>query len=335
MKKYIVLLFIGIWGLAGCNQLGTTDVTEEDCVVSFNLIGDISTSDSPLTKASSDDLYYVQIFRGSNAFAFGIFDNINFKFNLKSGSEKYRIIVGMVKNAKTNSDFKYNSTYNTIQANNKSGTFKFFNNNDDAYALPVNQNYYNSIGKYYYYYNNQRRESTSSTGKLENYTKARNTTEYPSCDDWFYGEINEYSPIGEYETLNVELKRVGFKLKYELSGVTDGEVTVKVYNSSKTFINNTTNTATYSSNPVFYAFDNAYNAWLYADDYMENFTLSVSWLRGIGITEDYGTKTIQLKRNCLNNIKINLGSNDQNAGMNLTVEAENTIGAEDVTIPVQ
>lgn len=141
--------------------------------------------------------------------------------------------------------------------------------------------------------------------------------------------------MGEYETLNVELKRVGFQLKYEISGVTDGEVTVKVYNNSKTFIDNTTNTATYSSNPVFYAFKNAYDAWQYADDYMENFTLAVSWLRGIGITEDYGTKTIQLKRNCLNNIKINMGSNDQNAGMNLTVEAENTIGAENVTIPVQ
>lgn len=158
---------------------------------------------------------------------------------------------------------------------------------------------------------------------------------YPACDDWFYGEINDYSPTGEYETLNMDLKRVGFKLKYELSGVTDGEVTVKVYNDKKTFIDNTTSTATYSSEPQFYAFYEARNAWLYADDYMENMTLSVSWLRGIGVTEDYGTKTIQIKRNCLNNIKISLGSNDQSAGMNLTVESENTIGADGVTIPVQ
>ena len=157
---------------------------------------------------------------------------------------------------------------------------------------------------------------------------------YPTCDDWLYGE-GVCNANGSFCTVPINMKRIGFKLKYELSGVTDGEVTVKVYNSDKTFINNTTNTSTYSGNPVFFAFYDAYSAWQYADDYMENFTLSVSWLRGIGITEDYGTKTIQLKRNCLNNIKINLGSNDQSAGMNLTVEAENTIGSESVTIPVQ
>lgn len=341
MKKHIFLLFASIWALAGCGQIGTPDLIEEDCVVSFNLVGDISTSDQPLTKASSDDLYYVQIFRGSNSFAFGVFDNTNFSFNLKSGSEKYRIIVGMVKNGKTHGGVAYDSQSNRVGQSGTSSTFWLNVNNSvytnySYYYYPVNQCYYNSFGTLKLYSSSGDAASFSSDGRyFANYKFAKTSSEYPSCDDWFYGEINDYSPMGEYETLNVELKRVGFQLKYEISGVTDGEVTVKVYNNSKTFIDNTTNTATYSSNPVFYAFKNAYDAWQYADDYMENFTLAVSWLRGIGITEDYGTKTIQLKRNCLNNIKINMGSNDQNAGMNLTVEAENTIGAENVTIPVQ
>jgi len=161
-----------------------------------------------------------------------------------------------------------------------------------------------------------------------------NNVQYPSCDGWFYGEVVDYNPTGDYETLDLNFKRVGFKLKYELSGVTDGEVTVKVYNDTRTFIENTTNTSTYASEEQFIAFYDAHSAWQYADNYSENLTVAVSWKRGIGVTQDLGTKIIQVKRNCLNNIKITLGSDDRQAGMSLSAESESSMGSGSSNHPV-
>jgi hypothetical protein len=161
-----------------------------------------------------------------------------------------------------------------------------------------------------------------------------NKVSYPTCTDWFYGEVNGYSPNGETAMLDVVLRRTGFRLKYELDGVTDGEVTVKVYNGTRTFIENTTNTASYESEEQFIAFYDTYSAWLYADNYTENMTVAVTWKRSIGVTQDLGTKVIQVKRNCLNNIKITLGSDDKGAGLSLSTEAESSMGATSSTIPV-
>lgn len=347
MKKFYVFLFLAFVAifLTNCNQIDPVQKSEDgDCMVSLKFGGEITVSESPITKVSSDDLYLIQVYRGGSKFAFGFFDQNSIRLYLKKGTEKYRFVATIIKNGKNLLGDKCRDT--TIYAadgvvctinDGIQRTVSRYNNMDYYYYWDIiNSPYYNSIGILL----RDGYKGIHSFNQSGAYLKYLHLAiiygqKYPSCDDWLYGEINDYSPTGEYETLNMDLKRVGFKLKYELSGVTDGEVTVKVYNDQKTFIDNTTSTATYSSEPQFYAFYEARNAWLYADDYMENMTLSVSWLRGIGVTEDYGTKTIQIKRNCLNNIKISLGSNDQSAGMNLTVESENSIGAEGVTIPVQ
>ena len=147
--------------------------------------------------------------------------------------------------------------------------------------------------------------------------------------------MNNYTPNGETATMDIVLRRTGFGLKYGLSGVTDGEVTVKVYNDTRTFIENTTNTSSYESEEQFIAFYDTYSAWQYADNYTENMTVAVTWKRSIGVTQDLGTKTIQVKRNCLNNIKITLGSDDKNAGLSLTTEEESSMGSSSSTIPVE
>jgi len=347
MKKTIIIVFAMACILAGCNQIDSLQkIDEGDCLVSFNLVGDITTSSTPMTKSSEDAIYLVQLYQGTSPFAMGIYDNPNFQFYLKKGAEKYRIVVSLIK--KGDFPILVKGTERLVQISGSGVYGKYeslqihsYTVSNENYFYIINQTTYNSVGLTYYYRNEA---AYKVTGKPDTFLKflkidkAMLDSAYPMCDDWFYGEINDYSPIGEYETLNIDLKRVGFKLKYELSGVTDGDVTVKIYNSAKSFIDNTTSSATYSSAPQFYAFYEARNAWLYADDYTENFTLALSWKRDLGngpVTVDYGTKTIQIKRNCLNNIKINLGSNDQNAVMNLTVESESTIGADAVTIPVQ
>ena len=342
MKKYIGILCV-LALFAGCNK-EQQNPDEGDCLVSISFGGEITTSDAPLTKASTtDDLYLVQVYRGGNHFACGVVDAPDrISLNLKKGTDKYRIIVSMLRNGKTRLGDKYSSANKSYQSlpssNSKSGCFGRYDSSNSRF-FPVNHLYYNSVKNYTYYSSSSSTSLQTYDNSYDNFPKIENGDlygeKYPSCDDWFYGEINNYSPTGSYETLSMELKRVGFQLKYELSGITDGEVTVELYNSTKTFVDKKISSSTFSSTPQFFAFYDLKGAWEHANDYMENFTLSVSWLRGIGITEDYGTKTIQLKRNCMNNIRISMGNNDQNAGMSVTAEAESTIGSESVTIPVQ
>lgn len=61
----------------------------------------------------------------------------------------------------------------------------------------------------------------------------------------------------------------------------------------------------------------------------------MTWTRGTGLTQDLGTKRIKVKRNCLNNVKIKLGSDDSNAAVKLTTESENFSGAEEENIFVE
>ena len=308
--------------------------------MTFNILGDISVSEDDLTRStpSTNDLYAIQVYKGNERFASGIFDDMSLaKLNLKTGST-YSVRICMIRDAKTYLGEDFSLTNNGLSSSSYHSFYWPGTNGDGVDYNMTNRFFYNSNGYTLYY------DSTTATSystyynsgfELTSIRKALiNNTYYPTCTDWFYGEVNGYVPDGETGTMDVVLKRTGFKLKYELDGVTDGEVTVKVYNSTRTFINNTTNTTSYESEEQFIAFYDTYSAWQYADNYTENMTVAVTWKRSIGVTQDLGTKTIQVKRNCLNNIRITLGSDDKSAGVSLETEAEDAMGSNSSTIPV-
>lgn len=357
MKKIFAIVVSISCFLTACNKAEIMDPIEQEgegCLVAFNPIGEIATSESSMTKASmTDDIYLVQVYKGSEKFALGFFDNLeSMKLYLKQGAS-YRIIVAMVKDAKNLIGERFNLTQNSINNYGYNDVFDFTfyssNNNKSSDYYPAA---YYPLNTYFYCFKNRLEyyKSSSTSATLVSVTLSSATSKfwlhniekgtlsgvnYPTCTDWFYGEVNDYSPTGDYETLDMSFKRVGFKLKYELSGVTDGEVTVKVYNGTRTFIENTTNTSTYSSDIQFIAFYDAKSAWQYADDYSENITVGVVWKRGIGVTQDLGTKVIQVKRNCLNNIKITLGSDDRNGSVNMSMESDGSMSGTNTDIPVQ
>ncbi len=359
----IFILFVAMCSallFTGCNDKDLDNTANEIqdglCEVSLNPIGEIITTDEPLSKSSiimTDDIYIVQVYNTTSSteesFAYGYFDNLqSMKLFLKKGNT-YRIILSVIKNGKNLLGDDFCLTQNSIYSNYSINAYSLTDlyKNRKEYWFPLNTFYYNLDGtKLTYYSGNSSTSLSTSTinsgSKYSNFylpyisTTCFRGIPYPVCDDWFYGEEVYYVPTGDYQTLDMDLKRVGFKLKYELSGVTDGEVTVKVYNSSRTFIDNTTNTSSYESGEQFIAFDDAKSAWEYADDYSENMTVSVSWRRSIGVNQDLGTKTIQVKRNCLNNIRITLGSDDKGAGLSLNIEEDSTYGGSSTTdIPVE
>lgn len=405
MRKFISIISAAIIvaAFASCSKLDINKQENEqdpyygqdlDCMLAFNPIGEILTSESPLTRGSepTDDIYCVQVFSGSDTqvpFAYGYFDNLeSMKLYLKKG-DQYRIIVCMIKNAKSLLGDRFDMTNNRVHVSqslsndyklpagsdfdNATGLFindVFFNKSYvfrgyDEYGSSGNY-YYESnrcdlwadLGKYHYNFTlkiigydsrgsekeiNLQNSSPTGSEYYQYYKRSFLNyvdkgilagDKYPECSGWFYGEVNNYSPTGSYETLDLNFKRVGFGLKYELSGVTDGEVSIKISNETKTFFENTVSTAAYSSEEKFFAFYDTRSAWEYADNYTENLDVTVSWKRGIGVTQDLGTKTIQIKRNCLNNIKIKLGSDDRGAGVSLNTESEGSMGSSQVDVPI-
>ena len=345
MKKSLFYISLVAAALVSCSKTESPISIEEgkDCVVSISFIGEISTSESPMTKATttSNNIYAIQAYSGDDPFAFGLFDDLSaVKLNLKQGST-YSFRVCMVKDAKSLMDYSLTNgglcctRYSTYPS--PFGLSGYYDTGYYGDYLVLNRFFYKSNGFYQVY------TSSTATSKTfrEHYYYLSHLREgtlngkYPSCNDWFYGEYSNYTPTEEVGAIDIPLKRTGFKIKYELSGVTDGEVTVKIYNDTKTFFENTTSTSTYTSDTQFIAFYDTYSAWQYADNYTENMTVAVTWLRGIGITQNLGTKTVQVKRNCLNNIKIKLGSDDRGAGVSLSTESESSMGTAESTIPVE
>lgn len=380
MKKIFAIISV-LWIFVACSKQEIIEQEAQDCLVTINLVGEITTSEESLTKSvpSTNDLYVVQVYNGSDPFACGVFDDMSLcRLNLKKGSS-YSFRICMVRDAKNylGEDFNlinngvrtYRSTYYSgstpfsapLYDIPREGTYNryYYNfitgpyymtgayghdreivaDSNNWYYYPINRMWYNSNGYVNYYKGSTSTSMSTHDSESFRFGQIRagriNEVSYPTCTDWFYGEVNGYTPNGQTATMDIVLRRTGFGLKYELSGVTDGEVTVKVYNDTRTFIENTTNTSSYESEEQFIAFYDTYSAWQYADDYTENMTVAVTWKRSIGVTQDLGTKVIQVRRNCLNNIKITLGSDDKDAGLSLTTEEESSMGNTSSSIPLE
>lgn len=357
MKKIIILTASLFCILASCSKadLKTKD-NIGDCLVTINPIGEISTSDNPLTKLGNNNgLYLIQVYQNDTTYAVGLSQNLtNFKIYLHKGI-RYKFIVSAIgistySLSSTNSSYSlfytkgsiyaYNENYNAAYTQYTYFPAKLSNwNSPSSYEWPYAGVFYsyrpyyltnssNSNGIYSYYYFKRPELSNIGVALINGDVNPTNT------NDWFYGEAT-FTPAGTLETLDMIFKRVGYKLKYELNGVTDGEVTVTIKTQSgKVLIQNTTNTETYSGNAIFVPYYNIASVYQNPNNYYENLIVSVSWLRGIGVTQDLGSTTIQVKRNNLNRVRISLGNSDAGAAMNLSTEAE-SMGTESTDITVE
>lgn len=273
--------------------------------VSLNFIGDITTADSPLTRGTAtDDLYGLMVWEDNTLFGCGLYDNIeDMKLRLQA-SKKYSFVVTAVKNGKE------------VLSCNSSNKF----------GAPFNSELTNSVGNYKLEYANMNSGTTNMVG-------ASSPTEYPETDR-FYGQVVNYIPT-ENGVVNMDLKRTAFGLKYEVSGVSDGTVTVTVENSIRKFFNKSDITADYTSEEKIITFKDVYSAWYYADNYTENVKVSVSWKRGIGITQDLGSKEVVVKRNKMNIIHIKLATDESGKNLGIDVESDANMKVEEITIPLE
>lgn len=300
LKLFQILSLLLVATFCSCSK-EDAPVQEEDkfYTVSLKFNGDITTADSPLTRGTAtDDLYGLMVWQDRSFFGGGLYDNIeDMKVRLQS-SKKYKFVVTAVKNGK-----------NVLYYNGSYAPFKYVLSN----KLNSNSNYYSSF------------KSGYSRMKDQIYY------DYPETDR-FYGELDNYTPI-ENGVANIDLKRTAFGLQYKVSGVSDGTVTVTIGNSDQTFFRKSI-TADYTSEEKVITFKDVYSAWQYTDNYTEKVTVSASWARGIGFTQNLGSKEVVVKRNRMNIIHIKLATDESGNNLGIDVESDD-MNNESVTFPLE
>ena len=320
--KYILFAVTLLLGFSSCskNDEGNTELTPESSemvTVSLALGGEVITSEQPLSRAeetSSTDLYGVQVYEEGNKYAHGLFDNVaDMKINL-TRDKAYKFVVTLVKDGK-----------NKVNCSNEAYSHPFVR--FDRTPLSNKFNYNNSA-----YF----------TGLTSGYTSIDNYNEryYPETDR-FYGELSGYIPTVN-GTANIELKRTAFGLRYEIENLTDGSISLNVSKTftddndeiTETFIDETGITESETEGRIF-TFKDVYSCWQLADDYSESVTVAVKWLRGIGVEVDLGSVNVQVKRNVMNVLKINLAASDGDATIGITTEDDSSMTGEGVEVPLE
>jgi hypothetical protein len=319
LKLFQILSLLLVATFCSCSK-EDAPVQEEDkfYTVSLKFNGDITTADSPLTRGTAtNDLYGLIIWQDGSIFGGGLYDNVeDMKVRLQS-SKKYKFVVTVVKNGK-----------NVICNDSEGYTYPFYytykyNSNTFRYPMVLSNKLLNNISSDYY---NSFKSGYSNI-------KSGNSSYYPETDR-FYGEVDNYTPT-ENGVVNMDLKRTAFGLQYKVSGVSDGTVTVTIKNSQQTFFKKSDITADYSSEEKVITFKDVCSAWQYADNYTEKVSVSASWARGIGITQDLGSKQVVVKRNKMNVIHIKLATDESGNKLGIDVESDEDMNDESVTIPLE
>ena len=331
MKKIYVFAFMAAIILSACSKGLTPEVNPdgEMVLVHLNLSGEIDVEDSPLTKAfTTDDLIGVQVYQGSDDYAYGLFDDVS-KMNIYLHTGKtYKFVCSVVKNGKslvykaTNSGWA--NTKFPVGASDNTSTVFYTNGN---YLLPfigkkndTDSGYYSHsiTNKFVYSEDEQYHFTNLQYGTIASGTSESSYKRYPNADR-FYGEVSGFTPSNGV-ALSIPMKRVSFGVSLSISGITDGNVTVTIKNSDQTFHTNSGITQDTQFGITTWSFFDLRSAWQYADNYAENFTVGVVWNRGVGVTQDLGTKTVQFKRNAVNHVKINLSTSTKSAGLAVSLE---------------
>lgn len=140
----------------------------------------------------------------------------------------------------------------------------------------------------------------------------------PDSVDKYYGELSSYPATKEKQPISIDLKHIVYGLQCNVTGITDGAVSITIKNNSDSVLFSRSEiTSDYSSDNMLFSCSDLPGAWLYSDNYAENITISMSWLRGVGVLQDLGSRVIQVKRNCINVINVSLSTSSGGAAMSV------------------
>lgn len=313
MKKIVYLLaFLAI--LSSCKDL-FSDIEKKDELIEVNLslTGEVSVKEEPLTKAfDSNDLIAIQVYQNNGYYAYGLFDDIsNLKLYLHSG-RSYSIKAFMINNGKnTLRPFNKNTlSFSGYYTDHSLECFMVTTRSDWAFSynhLKDGRSGIASIkpgsGIYYEVMDVTNEFSYTSWYRFDMPNKV-----FRPITDSYYGEFSVDNISGDDNSLSIEMKHLVYVIQCNVTGVTDGTASITIKKDNNVLLNKTDISGEYHSDDLTFSCSSIYDAWQYSDNYTENITVSMTWLRGVGVTQDLGSQVVQVKRNCKNVINVSLST---------------------------
>lgn len=359
MKKiFLLALPLMAMCIVSCNReeinitAGAEDTPQsvgEAVKVSFAFKGDITIEESPLLKAAgeeteSTDLYGINVYydrkqdgRINDVYGFGLFDNIaDMNISLLTGY-KYKFECSLVKDGKNkvaynNNKFYYNSYY--CYTEGYCMPFCIDYNEYDIQPTPVTNEFI--LGRYDIHLvglgmgrtnNFKAEDNTIIYGSTESYSDGGEIgnggyRRYPETDR-YYGETTDYVPT-EGGVVSIEMKRCVFGMKLNVTGVTDGSLSINIYDEDGIIFSFDDISADMSIEKAIVTFDDIYQCWneaMCSNTYYRDMEIEVYWYRGNGILQTLGTQQVSFKRNVLTTINININGSSEDNMINFNIES--------------
>ncbi|MBO5984947.1 MAG: hypothetical protein J6P90_08015, partial [Rikenellaceae bacterium] len=271
-KSAILALLVCV-GIAACDK--NSDVVPDEpetYTVNLGWAGEIlDVSYEPMTRATTDDLYGIQVYSlpksvepiydsDWNPYAYGLFDDPSNITITLAGGYKYRFVASMVKDGKNRiTKYNYNGEYFTPFSSTLDNKFYYeithkLNNLDDggAYLGEVGSNKYYSI---------------------------------PNIER-FYGELNNYIPEESNTNAKIDMKRTSFGAKFVAGGklAVDGKLEIQIDRAPKMELALTDGADEISD---IFTFNDVKAAWA-KDDYTEDIAVNFKWIRADGTEAPLG-----------------------------------------------
>lgn len=300
MKKKLLSMFSILLLLSSCSTQDepalAPPVDAKTYTVSFGLAGEItSITDSPLTRAISNDLYGIQVYstpdssyaggayQSEKPYAYGLFDD-KAKMSIKlMAGYKYRFVCTMIVNAKSrlpNWGSYYNVSPFNISGNNSQTEFSIFNYSTDNYFHSLQNGYTglsDSIGSFYGYRPNV---------------------------DRYYGETMNYVPTKD-STVTINMNRMVFGAKFVAEGLESGKLFIQMQDAPLLTLEapNTEVQDIFTFSNVSYPGLDDPMTGKYVD-YSEDISVSINWLNADSVKVPIASQNIRFTRNKLTTIKV-------------------------------
>lgn len=302
-QKYLSLLMIAFVAiLMSCSKEKTPSevkpqpqpqpVETKKYTVSFSMAGEVTLTSDPLTKASTNDVYGINVYYDKNkdgninaAYAYGMFDNVaSMKIELLEGY-KYKFECTLVKDAKTKLE--------------KSNVGKF-----EAPFGQILENKFVTGG------NVSMSGIKSGKARLKGSSK---DTNIPPLDR-YYGETTNYTPA-QNGTVQIELTRCVFGARFIVTGVVEGTLNASWNDWT------VSTTTDYESDEIIYTFPDVYTCWQNKDNITLDATVKADYKSNRGSNWDISiSKSFQFKRKVLTSVNISVSPDLSGANFNITEE---------------
>ena len=276
----------------------------KEYIVSLGFTGEISISESPLSRASGNDLYGIQVYSCPNVdgattytkYAYGLFDDTSeMTIKLLEGY-KYKFIATMVADGK-------NKISHATETDIYLAPFKI-NGSTSEYTKITNSFKITNIE---YFYGLDSGSTGSQLGHAAGFERY-----YGSCD----------YIVDDSKSVSIDMKKAVFGAKFIAEGLTEGVLTVKMYRTRDILI--THPEASYEN---IFTFDKLSST----DNYSEKINTVISWTKTDGVVVPLGTHDITFKRNVLTTVTIKVADVTTENGIGFELETTE-MGTEDITI---